>query len=41
MSRTYEDELKYLVKQNENCWIIKKGFVPNMKVCLNFMKKIP
>lgn len=32
MSRTFEEELKFLVKKNANCWTIKKGFVPNMKV---------
>lgn len=30
--RTYNDELKYLEKISGNCWRIKKGFVPNMKV---------
>ncbi|XP_054168428.1 RNA-splicing ligase RtcB homolog [Oppia nitens] len=30
MVRTYEEELQYLQKYN-NKWIIKKGFVPNMK----------
>lgn len=31
MVRTYEEELKFLEKHN-NYWIIKKGFVPNMRV---------
>ncbi|XP_061618651.1 RNA-splicing ligase RtcB homolog isoform X3 [Phyllopteryx taeniolatus] len=32
MSRNYNDELQYLDKIDTNCWRIKKGFVPNMKV---------
>lgn len=32
MGRTYEEELEFLVKNNEYSWTIKKGFVPNMKV---------
>lgn len=30
--RSYNEELKFLDKVDENCWRIKKGFVPNMKV---------
>ena len=30
--RTYEEELKYLERVDENRWRIKKGFQPNMKV---------
>jgi hypothetical protein len=30
MVRTFEEELEYLEK-HKNYWIIKKGFVPNMK----------
>lgn len=32
MSRSYNDELQYLDKIDKNCWRIKKGFVPNMRV---------
>lgn len=32
MSRSYNDELQYLDKITSNCWRIKKGFVPNMRV---------
>lgn len=32
MARTYEEELEFLTKKSSNCWTIKKGFVPNMKV---------
>ena len=32
MSRTYEEELKYLEKIDDVTWRIKKGFVNNMKV---------
>lgn len=32
MSRSYNDELQYLDKIDQNCWRIRKGFVPNMKV---------
>lgn len=30
--RKYEDELQYLERLNDNCWRIKIGFQPNMKV---------
>ena len=30
--RTYEEELKYLERIDDNRWRIKKGFQPNMKV---------
>ncbi|KAG7232967.1 hypothetical protein INR49_007903 [Caranx melampygus] len=36
MSRNYNDELQYLDKITSNCWRIKKGFVPNMRVEGNF-----
>lgn len=39
MSRSYEDELKYLEKLNDYSWRIKKGFVPNMKVNLPTFKE--
>lgn len=32
MSRSYDEELKYLEKLNDVTWSIKKGFVNNMKV---------
>ncbi|KAF7490787.1 tRNA-splicing ligase RtcB -like protein 1 [Sarcoptes scabiei] len=32
MSRTFDEELSFLKRLNSNCWSIKKGFVPNMKV---------
>ncbi|KAG9339971.1 hypothetical protein JZ751_022286 [Albula glossodonta] len=32
MSRSYNDELQYLDKIHQNCWRIRKGFVPNMQV---------
>ena len=36
--RQYNDELKYLERVSPNCWKIKKGFQPNMKVitCILF-----
>lgn len=34
MSRSYEDELKFLSQIDENRWLIKKGFVPNMRVMM-------
>lgn len=30
--RTYEEELKYLKRISPTCFVIKKGFVPNMRV---------
>lgn len=30
--RQYNEELKYLEKINPHCWLIKKGFQPNMNV---------
>ncbi|VDM17607.1 unnamed protein product [Hydatigera taeniaeformis] len=32
MPRSYEDELKFLEKLSPCSWLIKKGFVPNMRV---------
>lgn len=38
--RQYNEELKYLDKISSNCWRIKKGFQPNMKVsCLIYIIK--
>lgn len=34
--RQYQEELKYLEKINEWSWRIKKGFQPNMNVCMNY-----
>ena len=34
MDRSYEDELKFIVRNNKFNWQIKKGFVPNMKVSI-------
>ena len=33
MSRTFDEEVKFLEKISPECWKIKKGFVPNMQVC--------
>ena len=30
--RTYKDECSFIERLNENAFLIKKGFVPNMKV---------
>jgi hypothetical protein len=30
--RSYDDECSYLERVSPNCWRIKKGFQPNMKV---------
>lgn len=30
--RTYDEELSYIEKLSNTSWLIKKGFVPNMKV---------
>ncbi|XP_027199837.2 rtcB RNA ligase [Dermatophagoides pteronyssinus] len=32
MSRTFEEELEFLVRNDSNSWTIKKGFVPGMRV---------
>jgi len=32
MSRTFDEEVKFLEKISPECWKIKKGFVPNMQV---------
>ena len=34
MVRSFNEELGFLERINQNCWRIKKGFVPNMKVSL-------
>jgi hypothetical protein len=34
MPRTYDEELKFIERINNHCWRIKKGFVPNMNVCI-------
>ncbi|KAI0234445.1 RNA-splicing ligase-like protein RtcB [Lamellibrachia satsuma] len=39
MGRSYEDELKFIVRNNHFNWQIKKGFVPNMKVDGTFYVK--
>ena len=31
--RSYEDEIQYIERLSQNSFRIKKGFVPNMKVC--------
>ncbi len=43
MPRTYDEELKFIERINSNSWRIKKGFVPNMNVCIEnkfYEKKI-
>jgi tRNA-splicing ligase RtcB len=37
MPRTYDEELKFIERINSHSWRIKKGFVPNMNVCLIFI----
>ena len=37
--RTYRDECSFIERLNENAFLIKKGFVPNMKVS-QFSKEI-
>ena len=32
--RTYKEECSFIERQDENSFLIKKGFVPNMKVTL-------
>lgn len=33
MVRSYDEEVKFLERLSPCSWRIKKGFVPNMKVC--------
>lgn len=41
MSRSYQEELKYIEKINDYSWRIKKGFVPNMNVFILLIRKEP
>ena len=34
--RTYDEDVKYLERLTPYSWRIKKGFQPNMKVCIDF-----
>lgn len=37
MVRSFDEEMKFLDKVTPTCWKIKKGFVPNMNVCLQYI----
>ncbi len=39
MSRSYLEELKYIERISKNAFKIKKGFVPNMQVIVEFGTK--
>lgn len=36
--RTYKEECSFIERQDENSFLIKKGFVPNMKVTLTTLR---
>ncbi len=40
MPRSYTEELQYIERISQNAYKIKKGFVPNMKVCFENSRSV-